>query len=119
MGKMEKHLAEVVNVSWNFAGRINDQRGHELNAFIGLASEAGECLDIIKKKHFHSPKDDEHYKAKLLSELGDIGFYWLKAIDVSGLTVKEVLDYNRKKLESRHPELGVVKERFGAEAIKG
>ncbi len=117
MGKMEKHLEEVVNKSWNFAGRISDARGHQQNALIGLASEAGEALDIGKKLWFHTEKPLD--RTKILSELGDVAYYWLKAVEVFGFTVKEVLEYNRKKLESRHPEFGVVTERFGKDAING
>ena len=118
MGRMRKHLSEVVEQTWNFAGRIKTPEGHLLNAFIGLASEAGETLDNIKKMCFHSEKPAGFYREKILSELGDVIYYWLKAVDLMGFSVKEVLDYNRKKLASRHPELGEVTERFGKEMIK-
>ncbi len=116
---LERHLDEVVNVSWNFASRIQTQEGHEQNALIGLASEAGETLDVGKKMWFHSEKPEGFWREKLLSELGDVIYYWLKALDVFGFSIQEVLAYNQKKLESRHPEFGVVSERFGKEAIKG
>lgn len=112
-------LNDVINKSWNFAKRIKDHTGHEQNALIGLAAEAGEVLDIGKKKWFHTEKPDSEFRNDLLSELGDVGFYWLKAIDVLGFTVEEVYAYNRKKLESRHPELGKVETRFGPNSIKG
>lgn len=117
--RMDSHLFEVVNKTWNFAGRIKDLQGHQQNALIGLASEAGELLDVGKKLWFHSEKPEGFWREKLLSELGDIFYYWRKAVEVFGFTVDEVLDYNRKKLESRHPELGKVDERFGPTAIKG
>lgn len=116
---LKTHLDEVINVSWNFAGRIKTLEGHQQNALAGLASEAGECLDIGKKMWFHMEKPFSYFREKLVSELGDILFYWLKALDVFGITVEEVVAYNRKKLESRHPELGVVTERFGKDAIRG
>jgi NTP pyrophosphatase (non-canonical NTP hydrolase) len=119
MSVLEKHLTQVVNKSWNFAKRIKTKQGHQQNALIGLASEAGELLDIGKKMWFHQPKSKAHFREKLLSELGDVIFYWLKALDVFGFTIDEVVAYNRKKLESRHPELGKVTERFGKDAIRG
>jgi NTP pyrophosphatase (non-canonical NTP hydrolase) len=119
MNVLELHLKEVVNKSWNFAKRIKTKQGHEQNALVGLASEAGELLDVGKKMWFHQPKPKAHSREKLLSELGDVIFYWLKALDVFGFTIDEVVAYNRKKLESRHPELGKVKERFGKDAIRG
>lgn len=116
---LTNHLNEVVNKSWNFAGRITTEQGHQQNALIGLASEAGEALDIGKKMWFHSEKDSTFYREKFLSEFGDILYYLLKCLDVFGFTLDEVIAYNRKKLESRHPELGKVEERFGPEAIRG
>lgn len=116
---LKQHLDEVVNPAWNFAGRITDGQGHQQNAMIGLASETGELLDIGKKLWFHQPKSLDEIRPKLLSELGDIYFYLLKVQDVFGFTTEEILAYNRKKLESRHPELGKVTERFGETAIRG
>jgi NTP pyrophosphatase (non-canonical NTP hydrolase) len=119
MGRLTTHLKEVVNVTWNFAGRITDKQGHQQNAMIGLASEAGELLDIGKKMWFHTEKPFESFREKILSELGDVLYYWLKVVDLFGFSIKEIVDYNRKKLASRHPELGEVKERFGTGHIKG
>lgn len=116
---LEKHYREVVLPCWNFAGRLQTPEQHQQNALIGLTAEAGETLDIGKKMWFHTLKPFEFFREKLLSELGDIIYYWLRAVNLFGFTAKEVLDYNRKKLESRHPEMGKVKERFGKDAIKG
>jgi len=119
MGRLRRHLKEVIQPTWNFAGRIKDEQGHQQNALIGLASEAGELLDIGKKLWYHTEKPNGTWREKMLSEFGDIYYYLLKAQDVFGFTTKEILDYNRKKLASRHPELGEVSERFGKDHIKG
>jgi hypothetical protein len=119
MANFREHLEEVVNKSWNFAGRLDTPEKQLQNALVGLASEAGETLDIGKKQWFHSEKPEGFFREKYLSELGDVAYYWLKAVELLGFTQEEVLAYNKKKLESRHPELGVVTERFGPEAIKG
>ncbi len=119
MGRLKRHLDEVVNKTWNFAGRITDERGHQQNAMIGLASEAGELLDIGKKLWYHGEKPKDYWREKMLGELGDVIYYLLKVMDIFGFTLKEVLAYNRKKLASRHPELGEVTERFGKDAIRG
>lgn len=119
MNIFQQHLNEVINPAWNFAKRIKDEQGHQQNALIGLASEAGEALDIGKKHWFHTERPFSYIREKLISGLGDVFYYWLKAIDAFGLTPEEVIAYNRKKIESRHPELGKVTERFGKEAIRG
>ena len=119
MGKLNRHYEEVIQPCWSYAGRIKTADGHEQMALVGMAAEAGEALDIGKKWWWHSQKPWEAFREKMLSELGDVIFYWLKAVHVFGFTVDEVLDYNRKKLASRHPELGEVGERFGKDAIRG
>lgn len=119
MAKLKRHLKEVINPVWNFAGRASSVEMEKLNAYIGLSSESGELLDILKKEVFHTPKPSEFYRDKKLSEFGDVLYYLTKAADLEGFTFKEILAYNKKKLESRHPELGKVGERFGKDAIRG
>lgn len=111
----QKHLNEVVNSCWNYAGRINDFDGHISNAVLGLTGESGEVADVLKKMLYHTEKD---YREKMLYELGDVAFYLLKTIELMGFSNEEVLAANRKKLESRHPEMGVVDVRFGTDAIR-
>lgn len=113
---LERHLTEVVNVCWNYAGRITTPAEHLQNAVLGLAGEAGEVSDLVKKMLYHSPKD---YGDKMKHELGDVFFYLLKVTELCGLTVAEVLAANREKLESRHPELGKVDTRFAPGYIGG
>lgn len=118
MNSLRNHLVNVIDKTWNFAGRLQGAQDHQMNALVGLASEAGETLDIGKKMWFHTPKPFEYYRPKLVLELGDILYYFLKVLDVFEISLTEVIDGNRAKLESRHPELGMVTERFGKDAIK-
>jgi NTP pyrophosphatase (non-canonical NTP hydrolase) len=114
---LKRHLDEVVNVSWNFAGRCDTTDKELMNAVLGLAGESGEVADQFKKFFFHT-KDAKNYRDSVCSELGDVMYYWLKTVELMGLTPEEVLQVNREKLESRHPEFGKVTERFGARGIK-
>ena len=119
MGKFNRHLDEVVNKCWNYAGRCENHKDEVMNAILGLTGEAGECADVLKKYYFHTKKaDSTHYKKELLKEMGDVIFYWLKLRDLFNLSNEEILDMNRAKLESRHPEMGKVTERFGKDAIR-
>lgn len=111
---MYRHLNEVVNKTWNFSKRLVTQKDHEMNALVGLASEAGEVLDVGKKTWFHTEGIDR--RDLLRSELGDVIYYWLKAVDVHNFNIGEILEENKRKLEGRHPELGVVTERFSKES---
>ena len=67
---------------------------------LGIAGEAGEVADIIKK-HLAGAKviDHEHLK----EELGDVLWYIAEACDCFGLTMQEVAQANIEKLAKRHP----------------
>lgn len=112
MNPLEKHLATVINPAWNYAGRCKTRNDEIMNATLGLVGEAGETGDQVKKMMFHTEKPEAFHREKIVSELGDVFFYATKLMDLLGITLGEVLDVNRAKLESRHPELGKVTERF-------
>ena len=71
------------------------------NAAMGLAGEAGETADLIKKHLFHDhPLDRE----KLKSELGDVLWYVAMLSRVLGMDLEEVATFNVEKLQARYPE---------------
>jgi NTP pyrophosphatase (non-canonical NTP hydrolase) len=110
---LQDHLDNVVNKTWNYAKRCESWKDHVENAVLGLAGEAGELADQHKKMFYHTEVDHSFHLNKIKHELGDICFYLAKVIELHGLTLEEVLEANRQKLASRHPELGEVTERFG------
>jgi NTP pyrophosphatase (non-canonical NTP hydrolase) len=70
-----------------------------INTALGLAGEAGEVCDLIKKNAFH----DKPYKREdLLKEFGDVLWYLYAIIDHTGFTVEEVMIANIEKLRARH-----------------
>ena len=77
-------------------------KGHRLaNGALGLAGEAGEAADLIKKHLFHDHPLDE---ARLKSELGDILWYVATLSGTLGLSLGEVARHNVAKLRARYPE---------------
>jgi NTP pyrophosphatase (non-canonical NTP hydrolase) len=98
----DEHLQQVINKSWNFAGKLETDRDHILNAVLGLAGEAGEVADLHKKMFYHA--DKEGRQEELLNELGDVAFYLLKVLDLNGWTLEDALEVNRAKLMKRHPK---------------
>ena len=116
--KLYDHYENIVRKTWNFSGRLTTKNDHFSNAAIGLASEAGEVADVVKKMLYHSEKPFEFMRAKIVLELGDVVYYMLKLMELFQISMEEIIDLNREKLESRHPELGKVTERFGKDAIK-
>jgi NTP pyrophosphatase (non-canonical NTP hydrolase) len=114
----ERHLTEVIDKTWNYAGRCVTSNDHLSNAVFGMSGEAGEVADQVKKMLYHTEKPYEFHREKLVSELGDVLFYMIKFMQLTGITVEEALQDNARKLASRHPELGQVTERFGEGYIK-
>ncbi len=67
---------------------------------LGLAGEAGECVDIIKKHLGHNrPLDRE----KLILELGDVFWYMNALCAHIGVSFEEVFAANIIKIEKRYP----------------
>lgn len=114
----KEHLDNVINPSWNFAKRCKTPEDHILNAVLGLGGEAGEVVDQIKKALYHTTKPEGFHREKIVSELGDVFFYAIKFMELMGISLEECIVANKTKLESRHPELGKVTERFGEGYIK-
>lgn len=73
-----------------------------LNAFLGLAGEAGEACDLLKKVLFQGHEDEsgEH----MLKELGDVAWYLAMASHMSGYSLEEVFATNLEKLQARYPD---------------
>ena len=68
----------------------------------GLAGETGEVMELLKK-HVRDGRID---RQELLLELGDVLHYLTRIAAEYGLTLIEVMDANRKKLEQRARERG-------------
>jgi len=70
-----------------------------LHAALGIATEAGEFADIIKKRIFYTGPLD---KAHLIEELGDILWYVALACDYLGVSFDGVQRKNIAKLKVRY-----------------
>lgn len=68
---------------------------------LGLAGEAGEVADLIKKCVYHDhPLDLD----ALIKELGDVQWYLVYLCNAIGVTLAEVMDRNAAKLRARYPD---------------
>ena len=67
----------------------------------GLAGEAGEVIDLLKKHLYQGHKLD---KDALMEELGDIAWYIALACDIGGFSLSNVLEKNIEKLRKRYPD---------------
>lgn len=70
-----------------------------LHAGIGLATEAGEFLDALKK-HIYYGKDLD--KVNLREEMGDLFWYCAIIADQMGVDFTEVMERNITKLKARY-----------------
>lgn len=72
-----------------------------LHGAIGLATEAGELLDAIKRALFYGGELD---RTNLIEELGDLEWYMAVIRDALDVEQSEVQRINIEKLRARYPE---------------
>ena len=72
-----------------------------LHAAIGIAGEAGELLDAVRKHVFDGQPLDED---NVIEELGDLCFYLEAACQAIGVTREEIEELNMAKLFERYKD---------------
>lgn len=79
---------------------------------LGLAGEAGEAVDVIKKiyRHGDDRSYDEELYTKLRAEMGDVMWYLARMAEEAGFELNEILDENYAKLQGRK-QAGTLKAR--------
>ena len=75
-----------------------------LTGAIGICSEGGELLDIVKKIIFQGKEPSEELRNKVKNELGDVMWYVQQVLITMEWNLEEVLAENTKKLSGRYPE---------------
>jgi len=70
-------------------------------AAMGLAGEAGEVVEIMKKHLLHGKELDE---SKLIDEMGDVLWYFTLLMNIYNIRLEEILYLNQLKLEKRHSQ---------------
>jgi NTP pyrophosphatase (non-canonical NTP hydrolase) len=71
------------------------------HSIIGIASEAGELMDVVKKCKIYGKDLD---RVNLIEEMGDIMWYLALASDELGISFEEIWEKNIAKLKTRYPE---------------
>jgi NTP pyrophosphatase (non-canonical NTP hydrolase) len=85
------------NPKWNEPQRL-------LTGAIGICSEGGELLDIVKKLLFQGKQPTAELRVKLKNELGDVMWDAQQIMIAMNWTLEEVLAENTKKLSGRYPD---------------
>ena len=97
MDALKKSLDDINNNSKIEVPRL-------LTAALGLGSETGEFVEIVKKMVLQGKPASEENIFHMKRELGDIMWYWTTACASLGLDPYEVISENQKKLEARYGE---------------
>ena len=74
-----------------------------LTAALGLGSEGGEFVEIVKKIFLQGKPFTEDNVFHMKRELGDICWYLAQACMALDTTFDEVIEMNVEKLQSRYP----------------
>lgn len=70
------------------------------NWALGIAGEAGEVVELIKKNQFHAKGLDLD---DLVKEVGDVLYYLAALCNLYGLSLEDVAERNVVKLLERYP----------------
>ena len=92
-------VAALVKPGADIVATLTAEDAHLLHMVVGIAGEAGELLDEIKKVVIHrKPIDREN----VIEELGDLEFYMEGLRQGLSITRREVLEHNIAKLSKRY-----------------
>jgi NTP pyrophosphatase (non-canonical NTP hydrolase) len=93
---------EYSELALRTANDLGGRLDNIMHAAMGIAGEAGEVIDLVKKTYaYEKPLDDK----KLIEEVSDILWYINLLLAVVDRTWEDVFDLNIKKLEARYPDL--------------
>ncbi len=92
----------LVKPGHKIAEEINADNAHMIHMAIGIAGEAGELLDAVKKAViYRKPLDLDN----VIEELGDLEFYMEGIRQGLGLTRETCIKANIRKLEKRYGQV--------------
>ena len=81
-----------------------DWQGRMTEGALGLAGEAGEVVDLVKKLTCQGHPFDEAARCRIEEELGDMFWYAAAIATASGLRFDDIMRANLRKLEERYPD---------------
>ncbi len=94
-------LNEYQSLASRTAGAGGDGQRRLVIAALGLAGEAGEFANMVKKLTAHG---HEISPETLADELGDVMWYVAEAATAIGINLGEIAQGNVDKLRNRYPE---------------
>lgn len=92
-------VANILKSPQQIMEELTLERVNLVHTAIGVAGEAGELLDLVKKTVINNHPLD---RAKVVKELGDIEYYLEALRQTVGVTREEVIEGNLSKLFARY-----------------
>ena len=74
-----------------------------LTGAVGINSEGGEIMEIVKKLIFQGKKWDDETIYHLKRELGDVMWYVMQCLIALDSDMEEIVEMNVEKLKARYP----------------
>ena len=74
-----------------------------LTGAVGINSEGGEIMEIVKKLVFQGKPWSDDTKYHLKRELGDVMWYLTQCLIALDVSIDEIVEMNVEKLKSRYP----------------
>ena len=79
---------------------------------LGIAGEAGEVADIVKKIVFHGMDYTDEVRDRIIKELGDVMWYIAFTANTISCPIDEIIDANVEKLQDRYKSGKFSREEF-------
>ena len=83
---------------------LTPDKAHAIHMSLGVAGEAGELVDEVKKWVAYDRPADTEFLARVIKEMGDLEFYLEGLRQGLCITRKEVLESNIEKLSERYKD---------------
>lgn len=98
--RFKQHVAILAKDGHAIVQTLDWRDADRLHMVLGIAGEAGEIVDAVKKAAiYNKPLDREN----IVEELGDLLFYMQGLANGLDITWEEVTNYNFAKLSKRYP----------------
>ncbi len=100
-------VAALIKEGHHIMNEMSPRKAALIHDAFGIAGEAGELLDAIKK---HTIYNQELNRTNVIEELGDLEFFMQDLRESLNLTRSEVLSANIAKLTKRYPSMSFSNE---------
>lgn len=105
--EFSRMVAALAKPGQDIIDSLTPDKADLLHMAVGVAGEAGELLDAVKKHVIYNKPID---RQNVIEELGDMEFYMERIRQLVGITREQTLDANQAKLltsEKARYKLGV------------